>query len=217
MNTVAVAPTQSTKPTQWQIDPAHSAAHFSVRHLMISNVRGEFTKLTGSAQINPADPAKSAVEITIQAGSLNTREPQRDEHLRSSDFFDVAKYPTLTFRSKQIEVLGAEDFKLTGDLTIHGVTKEVTFDVEGPTPSVKDPWGNIRAGVTASAKNKPQGLRARLERRHRGRRSGCRRRSENHDRSGADSASPRGLSHSFESQPDAIGIDRSWQWLEAIS
>ncbi len=152
MNTVAVAPTQSTKPTQWQIDPAHSAAHFSVRHLMISNVRGEFTKLTGSAQINPADPAKSAVEITIQAGSLNTREPQRDEHLRSSDFFDVAKYPTLTFRSKQIEVLGAEDFKLTGDLTIHGVTKEVTFDVEGPTPSVKDPWGNIRAGVTASAK-----------------------------------------------------------------
>jgi polyisoprenoid-binding protein YceI len=152
MNTVAVAPTQSTKPTQWQIDPAHSAAHFSVRHLMISNVRGEFTKLTGSAQINPADPAKSAVEITIQAGSLNTREPQRDEHLRSSDFFDVAKYPTLTFRSKQIEALGAEDFKLTGDLTIHGVTKEVTFDVEGPTPSVKDPWGNIRAGVTASAK-----------------------------------------------------------------
>jgi polyisoprenoid-binding protein YceI len=152
MNTTATAVSQSTKPTQWQIDPAHSAAHFSVRHLMISNVRGEFTKLTGSAQINPADPSKSTVEITIQAASLNTREPQRDEHLRSPDFFDVAKYPTLTFTSKRIEALGAEDFKLTGDLTIHGVTKEVTFDVEGPTPSVKDPWGNIRAGVTASAK-----------------------------------------------------------------
>jgi len=119
---------------------------------MISNVRGEFTKLTGNAQIDPADPAKSAVEITIEAGSLNTREPQRDEHLRSPDFFDVANYPTLTFRSKRVEPLGAETFKLIGDLTIRGVTRQVTFDVEGPTPSVKDPWGNVRAGVTASAK-----------------------------------------------------------------
>jgi polyisoprenoid-binding protein YceI len=152
MNTTVTAASPSTKPTQWQIDPAHSAAHFSVRHLMISNVRGEFTKLSGSALINPADPAKSSVEITIQAASLNTREPQRDEHLRSADFFDVVNHPTLTFRSKRIEALGAENFKLTGDLTIRGVTKEVTFDVEGPTASVKDPWGSIRAGVTASAK-----------------------------------------------------------------
>jgi len=152
MNTAVIAASQDTQATQWQIDPAHSAAHFSVRHLMISNVRGEFTKLTGSARINPSDPVKSTVEVTIQAGSLNTREPQRDEHLRSADFFDVVNYPTLTFRSKRIEPLGAENFKLTGDLTIHGVTKEVSFDVEGPTPSVKDPWGNIRAGVTASAK-----------------------------------------------------------------
>jgi polyisoprenoid-binding protein YceI len=152
MNTTVIAASPSTKPTQWQIDPAHSAAHFSVRHLMISNVRGEFTKLSGSALIDPADPAKSSVEITIQAASLNTREPQRDEHLRSADFFDVANHPTLTFRSKRIEALGAENFKLTGDLTIRGVTKQVTFDVEGPTTSVKDPWGSIRAGVTASAK-----------------------------------------------------------------
>ncbi len=152
MNTAVIAPSRDTQTTQWQIDPAHSAAHFSVRHLMISNVRGEFTKLTGSARINPSDPVKSTVEVTIQAGSLNTREPQRDEHLRSADFFDVANYPTLTFRSKRIDPLGAENFKLTGDLTMHGVTKEVSFDVEGPTPSVKDPWGNIRAGVTASAK-----------------------------------------------------------------
>jgi polyisoprenoid-binding protein YceI len=152
MNTAVTAVSQNAKPTQWQIDPAHSAAHFSVRHLMISNVRGEFTKLSGSALLNPADSAKSTVEITIEAASVNTREPQRDEHLRSADFFDVANYPTLTFRSKRVEALGAENFKLTGDLTIRGVTKEVTFDVEGPTASVKDPWGNIRAGVTASAK-----------------------------------------------------------------
>jgi len=152
MNTAVTAPSQSTQPTQWQIDPAHSAAHFSVRHLMISNVRGEFTKMSGSALINPADPAKSSVEITIEAASINTREPQRDEHLRSADFLDVAHYPTLTFRSKRIEPLGAENFKLIGDLTIRGVTKEVTIDIEGPTPSVKDPWGNVRAGVTGSTK-----------------------------------------------------------------
>jgi polyisoprenoid-binding protein YceI len=152
MNTAVTAASQSTKPTRWQIDPAHSAAHFSVRHLMISNVRGEFTKLSGSALIDPADPSKSSVEITIEAASINTREPQRDEHLRSADFFDVANHPTLTFRSTHVTALDADNFKLTGDLTIRGVTKKVTFDVEGPTPAVKDPWGNVRAGIAASAK-----------------------------------------------------------------
>ena len=152
MNTAVIAASQTAKPTQWIVDPAHSAAHFSVRHLMISNVRGEFTKLSGSALINPADPAKSTVDVTIDAASINTREPQRDEHLRSADFFDVANHPTLTFRSTRIEALGADNFKLTGDLTIRGVTRPVTFDVEGPTASVKDPWGNVRAGITASAK-----------------------------------------------------------------
>lgn len=152
MSTAANAATQSTKPTQWQIDPAHSAAHFSVRHLMISNVRGEFTKLSGSAVMDPADPSKSTVEVTIQAASINTREPQRDEHLRSADFLDVANYPTIIFKSKRNEAVELEYYKLTGDLTIRGVTKEVTLDVEGPTPPVKDPWGNVRAGVTASTK-----------------------------------------------------------------
>src|SRR5271165_2669505 len=131
MNTAVTAPTQSTKPTQWIIDSAHSAAHFSVRHLMISNVRGEFTKLGGSAVIDPADLTKSTIEATIEASSVNTREPQRDEHLRSADFFDVANFPTLSFRSKRIESLGGDNLKLTGDLTIRGVTKEVSFDVEG--------------------------------------------------------------------------------------
>jgi polyisoprenoid-binding protein YceI len=152
MNTTVTAASAATKPTEWKLDPAHSAAHFSVRHLMISNVRGEFTKISGSALLNPADPTKSSVDVTIDSASLSTREPQRDEHLRSADFFDVAKYPTLTFRSKRVEKAGDEYFKVAGDLTIHGVTKEVTFDIEGPTPSVKDPWGNVRAGITGSTK-----------------------------------------------------------------
>jgi polyisoprenoid-binding protein YceI len=152
MNAAVTATSQSAKPTQWQIDPAHSAAHFSVRHLMISNVRGEFSKLSGSVLLDPADLTRSSVEVRLETASLNTREPQRDEHLRSADFFDVANHPAMTFRSKQIAAVGPEHFRLTGDLTIRGVAKEVTFDVEGPTPSVKDPWGNVRAGVMATAK-----------------------------------------------------------------
>ena len=142
----------STKTAAWQIDPAHSAAHFSVRHLMISNVRGEFSKLSGNVVIDPSDGTKSTVEVNLETASINTREPQRDEHLRSADFFNVANYPTMTFRSKHITTSGPEHFKLTGDLTIRGVTKEVAFDVEGPTPAVKDPWGNVRAGIMATAK-----------------------------------------------------------------
>lgn len=152
MNTVATAVSQSTKPTEWQLDPAHSAAHFSVRHLMISNVRGEFSKLSGKVILDPADSTRSSVEVSLDATSVNTREPQRDEHLRSADFFDVANHPTMMFRSKQILPAGTGHYKLTGDLTIRGVTKEVTFDVEGPTPPMKDPWGNVRAGVEATAK-----------------------------------------------------------------
>jgi polyisoprenoid-binding protein YceI len=151
MNAAVTAISQSAT-TQWQIDPAHSAAHFSVRHLMISNVRGEFSKLSGSVLLDPAELTQSTVEVNLETASVNTREPQRDEHLRSADFLDVANYPAMTFRSKQIAAAGPDHFKLTGDLTIRGVTKEVTFDVEGPTPSVKDPWANVRVGVAATAK-----------------------------------------------------------------
>jgi polyisoprenoid-binding protein YceI len=152
MNASVTALPSSTKRTEWQIDPAHSAAHFSVRHLMISNVRGEFSKLSGNVVLDSADLTRSTVEVSLETASVNTREPQRDEHLRSADFFDVANYPAITFGSKRIAQAGTEQFKLTGDLTIRGVTKEVTFSVEGPTPSVKDPWGNVRSGIVATAK-----------------------------------------------------------------
>ena len=152
MNAAVTATSLGTKPTQWQIDPAHSAAHFSVRHLMISNVRGEFTKVSGNAVLDPTDPPKSTLEVIIDATSIDTREPQRDEHLRSADFLDVANHPTITFRSKKITPAGTDHYKVTGDLTIRGVTREVTFDVEGPVAPVKDPYGNIRTGVSATAK-----------------------------------------------------------------
>jgi polyisoprenoid-binding protein YceI len=152
MNAAVTAASQGTQPTEWTIDPAHSAAHFSVRHLMISNVRGEFSKLSGNVVLDPADLTRSTVEVSLETSSINTREPQRDEHLRSADFFDVANHPSMAFRSKHITAAGPENFKVAGDLTIRGVTKEVTFDVEGPTPSIKDPWGNMRSGVIATAK-----------------------------------------------------------------
>ena len=152
MNTAVTGTAQAAKQTQWQLDPAHSAAHFSVRHLMISNVRGEFGKVSGNVVLDLSDPAKSTVEVSVDTTSIDTREPQRDEHLRSADFFDVANHPAITFRSKKITAAGADHFKLTGDLTIRGVTGSVTFDVEGPAPAVKDPWGNVRTGVSATAK-----------------------------------------------------------------
>ena len=152
MNTAVTTTSQGSKPTQWQIDSAHSAAHFSIRHLMIANVRGDFSKLSGSVFLDPADLTRSTVEASLETASINTREPQRDAHLRSPDFFDAATHPAITFRSKRITPAGPDHFKVTGDLTIKGVTKEVTLDLEGPTPSVKDPWVNLRAGITATAK-----------------------------------------------------------------
>ncbi|SPE29687.1 conserved hypothetical protein [Candidatus Sulfopaludibacter sp. SbA6] len=134
-------------------DPAHSSAHFSVRHMMISNVRGEFTKLSGTVIFNPDNLQASSVEAVIDASSIRTRDDQRDAHLKSPDFLDVEHYPEIRFRSTRIGRDGSE-YMVHGDLTIRGVTKEVPLKVEDLTPEAKDPWGNLRAGATASAKIK---------------------------------------------------------------
>ena len=136
----------------WQIDPNHSSAQFAVRHLAISTVRGAFTKVSGIVQFDDRDISKSSVEVTIDAASVDTRVPDRDKDLRSDRFFDAEKYPTLTFKSTKVEQVETGKLKVTGDLTIHGVTKQVVLDVEGPTAAVKDPWGNQRAAANASTK-----------------------------------------------------------------
>jgi polyisoprenoid-binding protein YceI len=136
----------------WQIDPAHSAAQFTVRHMMISNVKGEFGKMSGTVQYDPDDLSKSAVEINIDSASLNTRIEGRDKHLKGPDFFDVEKYPAIVFKSRRVESAGAGKLKVTGDMNMHGVTHEVTFDVDGPTPAVKDQRGNLHMGASAAAK-----------------------------------------------------------------
>ena len=135
----------------YQIDSAHSVAQFSVRHLMVSNVRGDFTKLSGSLAYDASNPANSSLEARVEVASINTRDEQRDAHLKSPDFFDAEKFPELTFRSKQVTKDG-DGWQVKGDLTIHGVTREVTLAVEGPTPEVKDPWGGYRIGATAETK-----------------------------------------------------------------
>ena len=135
----------------YTIDPVHSTAGFKVRHLMVSNVRGEFSNLTGKVVFDTDNPANSTVEASIDATTVTTREEQRDTHLKSADFFDVAKYPAITFVSKKVTGSDGE-YKVTGDLTIHGVTKSVVLDVEGPAPEAKDPWGNLKSGASATTK-----------------------------------------------------------------
>ena len=139
------------KPAHYEIDPAHSSAEFVVRHMEVSNVRGQFTKVSGSATFDPENPANDSVEATVDATTINTHEEKRDAHLKSPDFFDVAKFPTLTFKSKKVWKDGGR-LKMTGDLTMHGVTKEVTWMLEGPSKPQKTPWGNTVVGVTAVTK-----------------------------------------------------------------
>jgi polyisoprenoid-binding protein YceI len=146
----AAAQMQTPNLQTWNIDPNHTAAQFSVRHLGISTVRGAFTRVSGSVQYDPSDPAKTTIDATIDANSVDTRVEMRDNDLRSPNFFDVAKYPTLTFKSKRVELAGTGKLKVVGDLTIHGVTKEVVLDVDGPTAPIKDPKGNLHMGASAS-------------------------------------------------------------------
>lgn len=133
----------------WNIDPAHSTAQFTVRHLGISNVTGNFTKVTGTVVLNEKDITQSQVNASIDASSIDTRVEMRDKDLKSPNFFDVEKYPTLEFKSKKITNSGGK-VQLVGDLTIHGTTREVTLDVEGPSPELTDPWGGIRRGFSAA-------------------------------------------------------------------
>ena len=158
MNTTTTASAKvspsSTLPVTWTLDPAHTTVSFSVRHLMITNVRGEFQKVSGSATFDRNHPELTKLEANIDVASINTREPQRDAHLRSADFFDAEKFPHLTYVSKSARSSGNGKLAIVGDLTIHGVTREVTLEVTDITEEQKDPWGKTRIGASASTKIK---------------------------------------------------------------
>jgi polyisoprenoid-binding protein YceI len=148
---VALAPRSGTaQAMRWTIDAGHSAAHFSVRHMIVSNVKGQFDGPVGTATFDPKDLSTLHVDATIDARSINTRNPDRDTDLRSELFFDVAKHPRITFTSRTVTVVGPGKLKVAGDLTMRGVTKPIVLDVDGPTPEIKDIWGNLRIGATAS-------------------------------------------------------------------
>jgi polyisoprenoid-binding protein YceI len=136
----------------WELDTAHTGVHFKVRHLMVSHVRGDFEKISGRIVYDEKDISRSSADITIGAASINTRVAKRDDHLRSPDFLDAAKYPVITFKSKRVEKAGDGRLKMTGDLTIRGVTREVVLDVQGPAPPIKDLEGKTRVGGSASTK-----------------------------------------------------------------
>ena len=138
--------------TTWNLDPVHTTAEFKVRHMMITNVRGQFTDVTGVLKLDEEDPTHSHVEVSIQAASINTRNADRDAHLRSADFFDVERFPTLSFVSTHVKRAADGEVAVEGNLTIHGVTRKVVFAVEGLTTPAKDPWGNTRLGLSAKTK-----------------------------------------------------------------
>ena len=150
MSTTLTAPRAAT--TTWNLDPVHSVAEFKVKHMMISNVKGQFTGITGVLTLDEEDIARSQVSATIDVSTINTREAQRDTHLKSADFFDVERFPNMTFESTQAERAGDDDLAVTGNLTIRGVTRPVTFQVEGPSAAGKDPWGNTRIGLSATTR-----------------------------------------------------------------
>ena len=149
MSTLAV-PQNAT--STWNLDPIHSVAEFKVKHMMISNVKGQFATITGVLTLDETDHTNCRIEASIDAASVNTRDAQRDTHLKSEDFFHVEKFPSLSFRSTRITRSGNGELAVAGDLTIRGVTRSVVFSVEGPTPPAKDPWGNTRLGLSATTK-----------------------------------------------------------------
>jgi polyisoprenoid-binding protein YceI len=145
------AATSTPASTVWNIDPAHSAAEFKVKHMMISNVKGSFSGLSGVLTEHAADSTLSYVEASVPVATVSTGDAQRDGHLKSADFFDAEMYPTLDFKSTKVVHKG-DAYDVTGDLTVHGVTRQVTFAVDGPSAPGKDPWGNTRIGLSATAK-----------------------------------------------------------------
>jgi polyisoprenoid-binding protein YceI len=149
MSTLA---TPQTATTTWNIDPVHSVAEFKVKHMMISNVKGQFPKVSGKLTLDESDLSKSKVETSIETASIETRDPQRDGHLKSPDFFHVEKFPTMSFKSTGIKIVRDGELSVEGDLTIRDITRKVLFTVEGPTPPAKDPWGNTRIAVSATTK-----------------------------------------------------------------
>ena len=149
MSTLAIP---KTAVSTWNLDPVHSAAEFKVKHMMISNVKGQFSKVSGVLKYDESDLTRSSIEASIDVTSIETRDGQRDGHLKSEDFFHAEKFPTLSFKSTSVKVLGDGELAVEGDLTIRGVTRKVVFAVEGPTPAAKDPWGNLRIAVSASTK-----------------------------------------------------------------
>jgi polyisoprenoid-binding protein YceI len=151
---IAVALPVLAHADTWQIDPVHTSVEFTVRHMMISNVKGQFESTSGTITANGNDPASAKIDATIDASSIDTRVAGRDVHLKSADFLDVAKYPTITFKSTKVEATGPDKWKVTGDLTIHGVTKPVVLEVEGSGAPIHDPMGHTRAGASATTKIK---------------------------------------------------------------
>jgi polyisoprenoid-binding protein YceI len=149
MATTSVAPTSLIS---WKLDPAHSSVEFKVKHMMISNVKGYLTGITGVFNENAADISHSTIEASIDVATLTTGDAQRDAHLKSPDFFNVEKFPTMTFKSSSVKSTGFGEYAVSGDLSLHGITRSVTFAVEGPSEPGKDPWGNTRIGLSATAK-----------------------------------------------------------------
>jgi len=144
--------TISAAISTWNIDPVHSVVEFRVKHMMISYVKGQFTGVTGILSLDEADVLDSSISATVDVSSLNTGDVQRDAHLKSVDFFDTESFPTISLRSSKIQSIEDRGLLVTGQLTMRGVTKDVDFAVEGPTAPTKDPWGNTRIGLSATAR-----------------------------------------------------------------
>lgn len=153
MQTTTEQGAKAATSVTWTIDPSHTSATFSVRHMMITNVRGEFQKVSGTVTFDPQHPERATLEASLDVASINTRDAQRDAHLRSADFFDAEKHPTILFASRSVR-RGDAGLEIVGDLTIRGTTREVVLRVDGPTPEHTDPWGNVRIGASATTKIK---------------------------------------------------------------